>query len=362
MQITPKSSEQLQAQAAAVASAELHGQDQASIFNNIGAVVADGAVHEPGAKQSYLDYLRQTGGNSNPEVQGRADMLHNFQDFAPIVTKLKAELADPAARRQHPDFVGHGTNSDVFKISQGGRLFAVRIPFGEATHPASIDMHLASAIRGKGVNHMEQIIAASYEDGVTVAEMMPGKVIGDLSPEDVSQVTDKQLEDLVDTVIAANQRDIIIDPKPSNFLYDQRQGFGIVDYHVPKGSLAHSQNLGVIVGCLETVINNAGIYGNNNLDKTAQDYLAQGRQMTANVAVVEWLRAVVETKLTGKHLSDALERIDAGLQRWSQTAADHSDPAVVAKLIAEQQAFEQARKRIIENQHLDNTPVNADWL
>ncbi|MDQ5971940.1 MAG: hypothetical protein QG553_99 [Patescibacteria group bacterium] len=362
MQITPKSPEQLQAQAAAFANAELHGQDQAGVFNNIGAVVAEGAVREPEAKQSYVDYLRQTGGNSNPEVHGRADILHKFQDFAPTVTKLKAELADPAARRQHPDFLGHGTNSDVFKISQGGKLFAVRIPFGEATHPVSIDMHVASAIRGKGIPHMEQIIAASYEDGVTVAEMMPGKVIGDLSPEDVSQVTDQQLEDLVDTVIVANQRDIIIDSKPSNFLYDQHQGFGIVDYHVPKGAVAHSQDLGVIVGCLETVINNAGLYGKKKLDKTAQDYLAQGRQMTANVAVVERLRGVVEAKLSGKDLSDALERIDSGLQRWSEYAADYSDPDSVDKLIAEQQAFEQARKRIIENQHQGDTPVNADWL
>lgn len=379
-EITPKPPEVIQAQLATFAAERVeHYKDSGHIFDNLGSLALEGAgeitrvtadaeyhkgedgssVRVPEGTErtvanqaEYTDFLRTVGGSRYEAIQGRADMLKAYSTFQPTITRLRTELADPATRKQHPDFLGNGSNSMVFSVDEAGKKYAVRVPNGKGVSPAAIDSHFAGAVLGKGVPHLEQIVAGSYEDGVTVAEIMPGKELGDLSIEDISKISDEQLGDLVDTLITVRERGIEIDPKPSNLFYDPEAGFGIVDYHSSKvaGKSSKDQELGDIVGWMATGFDNAGFYGKPYKSKlTPEEYTHDLDFKKANLEVMRRYRSVVEHKLTGEDQQKALMQIDEKLQSVQEAVDNYSNPQWVAESIArdkewERQRTEQAKK------------------
>jgi hypothetical protein len=339
---TPKPPEVIQAQLATFAAERVENyKDSGYIFNNLGSLVLgdiqdisrvttsaeyhkegegsnrlrvpEGTERTVATAAEYSDFLRSVGGSKYEAIQGRAEMLTEYEHFEPIISRLRSELVDPALRKQHPNFLGNGSNSMVFSIAEGEKVYAVRVPNGKDISPEAIDSHLASAVLGRGIPHLEQIVAASYKDGVTVAEIMPGKESGHLTVDEVSAVSEEQLGELVETLIAVSEHGIEIDPKPSNIFYDPKEGYGIVDYHSSKvaGKSSADQDLGTVVGWMAGVIDNAGFYGKpTNLDKTTEDYDHDLEFHKANLDVMKRYRSVVEQKLTGEPLQTALKLID----------------------------------------------------
>lgn len=308
--------------------------------------VPEGTERTVATKADYVDFLRSVGGSKYEAVRGRAEMLKAYSELAPTIERLKNELANPATRDKNPAFIGRGSNAMVFKINQDGKDYAVRVPRGKATNPSVIDSHLAGAVLGKGVPHLEQIVAASYEDGVTVAEMMPGKEVGNMTLDDIQKITDTQLSGLVDTLIAVSDRGIEIDPKPSNIFYDPESGFGIVDYHSSKVVSKNSadQDLGKIVGWMSTPIDNAGFYGKKyNPEKKADDYARDLEFHKANLDVLRRYRTVVNGKLEGEVRQKALEDIDAKITYGQSNVENYSNPQWVAEAVARDAEY--ARQR-----------------
>jgi len=379
-ELAPKQSELLQAQVATYAAERVeHYQDKAHVFNNLGNLAVGGIedvtrttdsaeyhTDENGKSiripegtdrlvamgNDYTDFLRSVGGSRYEAIQGRADILKTYSSFAPTIDRLRTELADPATRKEHPAYLGSGSNSTVFEISSEGKDYAVRVPNGKGVNPGVIDSHLAGAVLGKGVPHLEQIVAASYEDGVTVAEKMPGKEMGDLTVDDIKQITDGQLVELVDTLATVHERGIEIDPKPSNIFYDPKAGFGIVDYHSSKvvGKNSADQELGAIVGWMATVINNAGFYGKPyNPARDVEDYAHDVVVYEASLGVLERFRTVVEQKLTGEDRDKALQEIDSKVLSTRETVDNYSNPEWVTERVtqdkeSQRQRAEQASK------------------
>lgn len=383
----PKTPEERQAQVAAFAAERIeHHEDRKHVFDNLDAV-ASGDVEDvaritsraeyhkdedgntvrvvPGTKRTvatgkeYLDFLRAIGGSRYEGIQGRTEILQKYSEFAPLIDALRKELPDPAKRKEHPTFIGNGSNSKVFSITHEGTTYAVRIPNGKRVNPSVVDSHLAGALLGKDMPHMEQIVAASYEDGVTVAEMIPGVEMGDLNVEDVRQITDDQLRDLVDTVVKANEKGIEIDPKPSNFLYDRDKGFGVADYHssrVIKNSA--DQDPGTVVGWMSTVITNAGFYGRgSNPEMTVEDYARDRTQHVANLKVLERFRSIVEERLKGDQLQIALSDIDKRIVSYHDTISRYGD----ADWVADQIEAEAKRQREIKQHKKSKTRDFDDW-
>lgn len=347
----PKQPEDLQAQLAAFAVETLGSyDDRAHILNNIGSIaleephditrittsresypdgsggstaIAEGTevlVTEP---QTYIDYLRTVGGSSHEAISGRADMLREYSRFAPLIDRLIEELKSTDSREDHPAFLGAGTISTAFSVEDKGVAYAVRIPWGDTIQPRVIDNHMASAILGKGIPHLEQVVAASYETGVTIAEMMPGKEVVKLTKDEIDQVTDSQLEGLLDTALLAQERGIAIDPKPSNFFYDPKEGYGIIDYHSAKVAGATAQNQGIVAGFMSTVIHNAGVaMGDRASALTAVDYADLAETAIANIGVLHRYRAIVEGRLSSEDRKQALSAIDTTIEN-SQMGIDN---------------------------------------
>ncbi len=358
-----KHPEVTQAQIAAFAAERVEDfEDRRHLFNNLGNLAIKGVEDvtrvtdrreyhrdesgkplklEEGTERSvatagdYLKFLRSVGGARYESIQRRAEMLKSYGEFAPVINRLRTELEDPATRSKHPALIGGGSNAMAFSISHEGKEYAVRVPGGKAANPKAIDSHLAGAVLGKGIPHLEQIVAASYEDGVTVAEMMPGKEMGNLTVDEIKQITDHQLSELVDTLVTAHQKGIEIDPKPSNFFYDPEAGFGIVDFHSSKvaGKTTADQELGQVVGWASVPIDLAGRYGKYNPDKTADDYANNLEIIKANLGVLQRYRVIVNNKLEGAERQKALEDIDSRMQSTQESVNNYSNPQWVSERI-----------------------------
>lgn len=385
---TPKSPEVIQAQIATFTAERVeHYQDSGYLYNNLGSIalgelgditrvtttaeyhkdedgnnnlrIPKGTERTVATATEYTDFLRSVGGSRYEAIQGRAEMLAGYDRFKPTIASLRAELEDPTTRKQHPNFLGNGSNAMVFSITEGDTSYAIRVPNGKGVSPAAIDSHLASAVLGKGVPHLEQIVAASYEDGVTVAEIMPGQEVGHLSVEEIKSVTDEQLEELVDTLVIANERGIEIDPKPSNIFYDPTEGYGIVDYHSSRvaGKSSADQEIGTVVGWMATAIDNAGFYGRPyKAERTEDDYARDLEFKKANLEVMQRYRIVVEHKLTGETRQSALNLIDEKLESEQKSVDNYSDSSWVAEQIAQEQEWKRRRAERAD------VPPEDDWM
>ena len=368
IQPEPKPDYEVQAQIAAFAEERIEDfTDSQHVLNNIGALalggvedtsrvtksaeyrddfksednkhgrVEEGTELDVASGADYVDYLREVGGRKHEAIAVRADMLGAYDKFKPVIESLKGELDDPANRKNHARHLGNGSNADVFSVTVEGVDYAVRVPKGNGVKPANVDSHLGGAILGKGMSRMEQIVAASYEDGVTVAEMMPGHEVGHLTAEDVDSVTDEQLEKLIDTVLEANERGIEIDPKPSNIFYDREQGFGIVDYHSSKNASKNSAGQGPkdVLSWMAPVLGNIRLYGNGyNPDMTEADYAEKADIMKANGELMRKFKGVVEIRIEGEeYLDEVLEQIDDGIASNDESVANYSNSEWVAEMI-----------------------------
>jgi hypothetical protein len=371
-ELTSKSPELIQAQVATYAAEQVGNyRDRGYIFENIGTIalgsveditritqdtechqdetgkivrIPEGTLRTAATASEYTGFLRSVGGSNYEATAGRAELLGAYHEYEPTVATLKSELSDPTTRKGHPNFLGSGSNSMVFSISKRDTKFAVRVPTGRSLDPEAIDSHLGGAVLGKGVPHLEQIVAASYIEGVTIAEIMPGKEMGDLTVEEIDQVTDEQLGELVDTLVAVNKRGIEIDPKPSNMFYDPEQGYGIVDYHSSKvaGKTTQDQTLGTIVGWMSTGIENAGRYGKPyKSEKSVEDFSEDVAFAKANYRVLERYRVVVEGKLSGEDRKEALKQIDEKLERDKEMVAN---PLWATEQLVMQQEWKRRRE------------------
>ncbi|QQS20341.1 hypothetical protein IPL85_02750 [Candidatus Saccharibacteria bacterium] len=382
-EITPKPLEVIQAQMATFAAERVeHHKDSGHIFINLGNLalgeagdvtrvttsaedhqgldgnnklrVPVGTEWTVATAVEYTDFLRSVGGSRYKAIQGRAEMLKGYSRFERTIATLRAELSELATRKEHPNFLGNGSNATVFSIIEGDKSYAVRVPNGKEISPGAIDSHLAGAVLGKGIPHLEQIVAASYKDGVTVAEVMPGREVGHLTVDEIKGVTDEQLVELVDTLVAVSDQGIEIDPKPSNIFYDPKEGYGIVDYHSSKvaGKESADQDLGTIVGWMATFIGSAGFYGKQpNYDKTTEEDAHDLEFIKANLDVMMRYRSIVEQKLTGETQQTALKQIDKKLQSAQESVVNYSTLIGAQGHEWKLQRHEQAKK-----------PATDDWL
>ncbi|MBA3724732.1 MAG: hypothetical protein H0W89_07690 [Candidatus Levybacteria bacterium] len=380
----PKAPEDIQAQVAAF-TAETVGDDydKDHIFNNIGDIasgrlvdvkrvtnsheyhtdengtqikVPEGTERTAATAEEYLKFLRSVDGSKYEPIQGRADILRAYSHFEPTIARLKDELDRVAALSKDPAFVhadvpaddfvqgfsgfeilGRGSSAHVFKITEDDKNYAVRVLRDPSKGAETIDRYVGGTVLVKGVSHFEQIVAASYKDGVTIAEIPPGKEVGGLTVEETYNVSDEQLGELVDTLIIARERGIGVDPKPSNFFYDPEDGYTIIDIdsdkergkdHIPEG-------LGSVVGQVADMIANRGFYTGDNSFKSTTDFANDLPFVKAQLNVLKRYKAVVERKLDGDELQAALKKIDRDIVTEQTCVDNYSDPQWVAHTIAQ---------------------------
>ncbi|MBP7837672.1 Fic family protein [Candidatus Saccharibacteria bacterium] len=164
---------------------------------------------------------------SSLEQQGLTpiEMIYaNYSNYAKEVAQ---------SRQQKNEAIGNGQHSSVSVIEKDGKKYAVRIVdkhFHEGVDVANDHVEASALVRD--MPRMEKIVAASKEEGVTIAELLTGKHIYDIDPEVIELIPDEHLDALLENRIEAVSRGVQFDIHPGNIMYDPNIGFTDIDFHI----------------------------------------------------------------------------------------------------------------------------------
>lgn len=176
-------------------------------------------------KDAYVNFLRQ---ERKLETSFIEENIKTYKEkFQPIVAELKAKIAQGNSK-EFPEYLGSGSNGSAFRIEVDGKAYAVKF----SRNLTQANFEIKPLIRAKGIPHTSQLVSYSLEDGAVVMELLPGTDVTNFTPEEAPQYSDEHIIQLIETVRGLDARGIVIDPKPSNFMYDQEQGFSVLDYHL----------------------------------------------------------------------------------------------------------------------------------
>lgn len=316
MKITPKSSETLQAQAAAFLK-DGKSPETSELYKSrlLGSAVGfSESFNDPDVPPAYVSFLRDAGGRASELIKGRSELLEAYPTFQPEVEALLSDITgrDFTRNAQDDRYLGHGSNSSAYKIVHEGKSYVVRVPHNDGQNSFRIDEYLESAAAGNRIPHLEHIVAASYETGVTVAELLPGKTFYELTAEDLLNMPTHHLDQAITTLQAITDARIELDSKASNFLYDPKEGIGFLDYTQSSNppSPHDGQSFDGRVRILADALKDAQTFKESNVLETIDDYQKKIPLMEARLAAI---RRLYET-LADRTDINKVDR-DAGLSR-----------------------------------------------
>ncbi len=156
---------------------------------------------------------------------GRQELTERYRGFGNLWGELDTKR----------DLIASGLDADVYAYNHGGEDYVVRVVKKEvlAANPAKTDDYVTALLHGRGIKGLEQVVAGSYQDGVVVSERAPGNSLKDLlnsKPEVIDNIPDAHLTQLLTLFEQMQERGLVADVNHGNLIYDEKQGFTLVDY------------------------------------------------------------------------------------------------------------------------------------
>ena len=186
---------------------------------------------------SYIEFLRKEQRLETDCIEKNIQIYN--QQYRAVIAELKKKLetVGGSGGTQLPEYLGSGSNGDVFRIEIRGEAFAVKFSRSMKLSPGAtqINFQIKALLRAKGLPHTAQLVAYSFEDGVLITELLPGKDVTKFDPQHAPEYSDEHISQLIDTVIELNHRGVVIDPRPSNFMYAPQEGFSVLDFCIQQG-------------------------------------------------------------------------------------------------------------------------------
>ncbi len=182
-------------------------------------------------KEAYLQFLRER----EYETEKIEESIALYKEkFGAVISSLKERMleGDP---KQLPEYLGSGSNGSAFKIEVDGKKYAAKF----TNSVVQSNFEIKPLLKADGIEHVSQFVCHSFEDGVVIMELLPGTDVTNFTAENAPEYTDKDLEQLIDTVVQLESAGLVIDPKASNFLYSPDSGFSVLDYHLQRGNSGH---------------------------------------------------------------------------------------------------------------------------
>lgn len=391
MEIRPKSPAHIMAQVAAFAASEIAIRgDREEISNSIGelathelhdvqrtpesneiafmpdgsdSVIPRGEVRTAATAKDYVAYLRQVHGSKAEQIASRLDLQEAYKPFTEAIDELKSELSVLDQPDEHPSFLGKGEESHVFTVTVEDKDYVVRIPKSIKDRVRKTDAYVEGLALGKGLPRMEQVVAISYEDGVTISELMPGKDLTKLTAIEIENISENQLRQLIDLVDIAHQRGIYIDPHSANIMYDAVEGFGIIDYGSASSYRLKAfapRNLGAAVAAVAHAFARVNRPQMEASQPVTKEYFADTvRLYQADQSVLSKFRRVALNKLGEEDFNTIRRSIDADLSVTASFANLYSNNDRVEELIAEDKERIRHRSR---DEHTSPTLPDENWM
>lgn len=332
MLVKQKSEHVIQAQQAAFAAEALGSfEDRELVRSALGSsgVATEAILANDLAETDFPDYLRQVGGQRHEGISRRTAMLDNYARFAPAVAELKAKLDPLDDRSQHDAFLGAGGNMRAFTIEVVGKRYVVREAIKGKNSLSSIDARMAAGVLTKGVPHLEQVVAASFDDREVIVEHAPGKTLNNLSLEELRNVSHEQVDDLVEATIAMHEHGATFDSKPGNILYDTEAGYTLIDLESKRGQSVPSVWRGKsVVAELVGVVSAVKTGGTRSLwrsgtPKTSGDYQDEYAVLAATLDITSRFIQTVVERLPEVQATDFLKRMDFLVSSDFESAEDY---------------------------------------
>lgn len=192
-----------------------------------------------------------------------------------------------------------GYHSTPHIIEKDGQEYVVR-DINPETSLHEVEKHIDAALKVRGIDHIEQVEAVSYVDGITVAPRMPGRYLKNLQATgDAKYVTEAQVRELYEAMKEVNSRGAGFDGIGNNFLYDARQGFNVVDLEpfLPRSTAATS-----LTRQIEYLVDDADLdlpylYELQRITECVVDLIKQDLRSGENGEAIRMIRADLETKI-----------------------------------------------------------------
>jgi len=126
-----------------------------------------------------------------------------------------------------PWYLGSWSNGSAFLIEIDWKKYAVKF-----SSVNQMDFEIKPLIKAKGIKNVAQLVSYSFNDGVVIMDLLPWKDVSSFTIDDDIYFKDEHIEAVIQKVIELYNNWIIIDPKPSNFMYDKGIWFSILDFHL----------------------------------------------------------------------------------------------------------------------------------
>lgn len=233
--------------------------------------------------------------------------------------------------------LGRGGNAVAYLVEKDGKQYAKRMLYDTDAEYRARDVRdkMRTTKLGRGIPHLEQLVAASPDTGETYAEVMTGKEVSHLQPEDIQQITGKQIDTLLTTYSQAHAAGIMVDPKPSNFFYDKDQGFGIIDYL----ENTRGESFAQMATELPSVIANFGVYGAGT-PRTVEAYAERKALAEASEPLLRELQRAYADHFSGAELQALQDNAANMIDVQRAFIANCNDPEWVTKQVREVQESE----------------------
>lgn len=259
MKITPKSTELVQSQVAEFARAGEIDHFEASALNkHIGELavrpVSDfkivdttsdidptRLVHIP--QEKYLNFLRNGGDKLKEKLKFHEVMQHNWIDYKEDVDNLFNDVDSIDDPKEHPSYLGSGSSNSAYKFEKDGKqLVARRSSYRGEKHTAASHFATAPFVEGNKIDHIQHIVAADPNSDVIITELLPGKNAAKLTFEERMAIPEEHIVSIIETMRQMKEAGLVIDPRPTNFMYDAEVGFSILDYHASGNRIKGQQS------------------------------------------------------------------------------------------------------------------------
>lgn len=264
--------------------------------------------------------------NKHLDIDEVQDAFTEFTDSIDTRLQQMNVLQD---KTTHPDFIAGGGVFDVIGLEKDGKEYVARIPW-DSSHPEIIrkQAHRVEALlQASGHPRLEQITAASLENGIIVSERVRGIPGEQITAETISELTDEALAITLDDLSDVQQLGLHIDNNAGNFIVTDH---GIVLIDVGLSLPMYPQGLEKKIEIFAEFIDHGGIV--NEIPIVAEDFVRLAHEKQVRTTTLERLKAIYTAKNPGD--SRVVQRIDNLVEQNLTIIANYSNPQWVHDRVA----------------------------
>ena len=232
-------------------------------YNVYAATAARVALDQETPRELRDSALRNLGtvATSAHQLEGVAGLGQNIDAFDAETSADVAFLAD--MRREYLRFEGEvdlALGEDGAQIGSGGYSQVYHLAFGDGefavkqTSPLTAFSLVRAFRRAQYLDGVPHLHGINIEQGRLVMDLMPGKPVGEISYDQIINIPAAHILKFIENVESLSAAGLIVEPTPQNVLYDENEGFSLVDCLAVNVTLSREDDSPLSDGAVEEVM------------------------------------------------------------------------------------------------------------